>query len=76
MSLNQIKSEALYNDRSQPETNRIGKNGLSPSGNDFLKMMVAQVQNQNPLNPTDGTQYLSQLGMMSAVQSLEASRPG
>lgn len=76
MSLNQIKSEALYSDRSQPETNRVGKNGLSPSGNDFLKMMVACVQNQNPLNPTDGTQYLSQLGMMSAVQSLEGLKAG
>ncbi|MGL4925301.1 MAG: flagellar hook assembly protein FlgD [Plesiomonas shigelloides] len=49
----------------------VSKNGVDPSKNDFMAMMVAQIRNQNPLNPMDGTQYLTQLGMMSAVSSLE-----
>ncbi|EMD1178574.1 flagellar biosynthesis protein FlgD [Vibrio harveyi] len=76
MSLPQIKAEALYQDSASPASNRVGSNGLTPTGNDFLTMMVAQIQNQNPLDPTDGTEYLSQLGMMSAVQSLEGVKKG
>lgn len=74
MSLAQVTSAAQYTEKSPQQ--QVAKNGSQPSGNDFLTMMVAQVQNQNPLNPTDGTQYLTQLGMMSAVESLEALKTG
>ncbi|WP_045834923.1 flagellar hook assembly protein FlgD [Hyphomicrobium sp. 99] len=36
--------------------------------NDFLKLMVAQLQNQDPLNPTDSTQYMSQIAQFSSVE--------
>lgn len=51
----------------------ISANGQSASGmNDmFLKLLVAQVQNQDPLNPTDGTEYVGQLAQLSQVQSME-----
>ncbi|MFV0575304.1 MAG: flagellar hook assembly protein FlgD [Vibrio sp.] len=39
--------------------------------NEFLTLMVAQVQNQDPLNPADGTEYVSQLAQFSQVQSTE-----
>ncbi|QWK97165.1 hypothetical protein JV213_00160, partial [Plesiomonas shigelloides] len=54
----------------------VSKNGMNPNKNDFMTMMVAQIRNQNPLNPMDGTQYLTQLGMMSAVSSLEDVKTG
>jgi flagellar basal-body rod modification protein FlgD len=34
----------------------------------FLKLLVTQAQNQDPTNPTDSTQYLSQLASFSAVE--------
>ena len=34
----------------------------------FLKLLVAQAQNQDPTNPTDSTQYLSQLASFSSVE--------
>lgn len=76
MSLAQVRSESLYSHQSVASETQVGANGMNPSSNDFLTMMVAQVQNQNPLNPTDGTQYLTQLGMMSAVESLESVKVG
>lgn len=76
MSLPQVRSEALYSNPGMASERQVGVNGMNPSSNDFLTMMVAQVQNQNPLNPTDGTQYLTQLGMMSAVESLESVKVG
>jgi len=39
--------------------------------NEFLTLMVAQIQNQDPLNPTDGTEYVSQLAQFSQVESSE-----
>lgn len=34
----------------------------------FLKLLVAQMQNQDPLNPTDATEQLSQLASFSNVE--------
>ncbi|KDM92221.1 flagellar hook assembly protein FlgD [Photobacterium galatheae] len=39
--------------------------------NEFLTLMVAQIQNQDPLNPLDGTEYVGQLAQFSQVQSTE-----
>ena len=36
--------------------------------NSFLKLLVQQLQNQDPTNPTDPTQYLSQLASFSNVE--------
>jgi flagellar basal-body rod modification protein FlgD len=36
----------------------------------FLQLLVAQIKNQNPLNPTDGTQFLSQLAQFSELEQM------
>lgn len=58
----------------------IASNGDSTSAfglrNEFLTMMVAQVQNQDPLNPLDGTEYVSQLAQFSMVEGVEYLRQG
>jgi flagellar basal-body rod modification protein FlgD len=36
----------------------------------FLQLLVAQVKNQNPMNPTDGVQFLSQLAQFTQVEQL------
>jgi flagellar basal-body rod modification protein FlgD len=38
--------------------------------NDFLTLMTAQLQNQDPLNPTDSNQFLSQLSQLSTVEGI------
>ncbi|MFM2664103.1 flagellar hook capping FlgD N-terminal domain-containing protein [Vibrio mediterranei] len=39
--------------------------------NEFITLMVAQIENQDPLNPTDGTEYVAQLAQFSQVESTE-----
>jgi flagellar basal-body rod modification protein FlgD len=34
----------------------------------FLKLLVAQLRNQDPLNPTDGVQFLTQLTQFSSLE--------
>ena len=36
--------------------------------NDFLKLMMDQLQNQDPLNPSDPTQYMSELASFSSLE--------
>jgi flagellar basal-body rod modification protein FlgD len=37
---------------------------------DFLTLMTAQLQNQDPLNPTDSNQFLAQLSELSTVEGI------
>jgi flagellar basal-body rod modification protein FlgD len=37
--------------------------------NDFLQLMMDQLQNQDPLNPSDPTQYMSELAQFSSLQT-------
>ena len=38
---------------------------------EFLKMLVAQLKNQNPLNPLDGTEFTAQLAQFSSLEQLQ-----
>ena len=36
----------------------------------FLKLLVTQLKNQDPLNPADGTQFLTQLAQFSELEQV------
>jgi len=36
----------------------------------FLKLLVSQIQHQDPLNPSDGVQFLTQLTSFSQLEQL------
>ena len=36
----------------------------------FLQLLVAQLQNQDPLNPMDGTQFVTQLAQFSELEQM------
>ena len=36
----------------------------------FLKLLVTQIKNQDPLNPADGTQFLTQLAQFSELEQM------
>jgi len=38
------------------------------SKNMFLQLLVAQIRNQDPLNPADGMQYLTQLAQFTQLE--------
>src|SRR4051812_28542890 len=38
----------------------------------FLKLMVEQLRHQDPMNPTDGNEWLSQMAQFNSVEKLGA----
>jgi flagellar basal-body rod modification protein FlgD len=37
---------------------------------EFLKLLVAQIQNQDPMNPMDNQQFVAQLATFSSLEQL------
>lgn len=44
--------------------------GAPPSKELFLQLLVAQIKNQDPLNPTDSVQFVSQLAQFSELEQI------
>jgi flagellar basal-body rod modification protein FlgD len=47
-----------------------GVAGTTLGGTDFLTLMLAQLQNQDPTSPVDSNEFLSQLASLSEVQGI------
>jgi flagellar basal-body rod modification protein FlgD len=44
--------------------------------NQFLQLLVAQLQNQDPLNPVDNQQFITQLATFSSLEQLVSINQG
>src|ERR1700704_2060293 len=53
-----------------PATTQIGANANNPQMNQFLTLLTAQLKNQDPMKPTDPTQFVAQLAQFSTVEQL------
>src|SRR5690606_17641559 len=69
MSVNGVSTQS----GTTPYDSGVTANDNTAAGmnNLFMQLLVAQIQNQDPLNPTDGTEYVSQLAQLTQVQSME-----
>jgi flagellar basal-body rod modification protein FlgD len=63
-------ASALSTLSSTPATTQVGTNANNPQMNQFLTLLVAQLQNQDPMQPTDPTQFVAQLAQFSTVEQL------
>jgi flagellar basal-body rod modification protein FlgD len=52
-----------------PSPNKIQTTKSALNANDFIKMMVTQLQNQDPLNPDKNSELLSQMSQIGQLQS-------
>lgn len=57
-------------EQSQPRT--LPTNGNGMGRDEFLKLLVAQMKHQDPLNPMDGKDMVAQLATFSSVEQLIA----
>jgi flagellar basal-body rod modification protein FlgD len=53
-------------------TGTSGTSGTDQMNQDmFLKLMVAQLKNQDPMNPTDSSQFLAQSAQFTSLEKLD-----
>lgn len=55
----------------QPGTADATKKKSALGQDDFLKLMLAQIQGQSPLNPQDNAQFIGQMAQFSTVSGLQ-----
>ncbi|HUI77695.1 MAG TPA: flagellar hook capping FlgD N-terminal domain-containing protein [Bryobacteraceae bacterium] len=57
---------------SQTSTTGTSQSSAAPAApvteNMFLQLLVAQLQNQDPMNPTDSTQFVTQLAQFQQME--------
>ncbi len=56
---------------SSASTASSGTGAAAISKDDFLKILVAQLQHQDPLNPTDANEFVSELSQLTQVEMLQ-----
>jgi len=61
-------NEQIVNSLNQARTKTDATQGLEDR---FLKLLIAQMQNQDPLNPLDNAQVTSQLAQISTVSGID-----
>jgi flagellar basal-body rod modification protein FlgD len=65
-----IDPTASANSASDVAAAAANATGNVTNTNTFLKLLVAQIKNQDPLNPTDGVQFVSQLAQFSELEQV------
>lgn len=64
----QIAGTTQVTDPSQPTNASLSKDKLDADYQSFLKLLIAQVSNQDPLEPMDSTTFVSQLAQLTQVE--------
>jgi flagellar basal-body rod modification protein FlgD len=52
-----------------PRTAPSSDSGSQVTKDEFLQLLVEQIKNQDPLNPSDGVQFLSQLAQFQQLEN-------
>jgi flagellar basal-body rod modification protein FlgD len=67
--LDQLQKTASSSSTSTSTTSTTGTASLGKDS--FLQLLVTQMKNQNPLDPQDNTQFVSQLAQFSSLESMQ-----
>ncbi len=72
MGLTADVTNGVLNYKASEETTSTEKKGSSELGKDaFLQLLVCQMQNQDPLEPSSDTEFVSQLAQFSSLEQLQ-----
>ncbi len=63
-TIEQIIESQAQKAQSTRNTGELGKD-------DFLKLLITQVQNQDPLNPTSDTDFIAQMAQFSSLEQMQ-----
>ena len=72
-SIGGIFGNSNTSNNSSSTSNNTTVNGM-PTESTFLQLLVAQLKYQDPTNPTDSTQFVSQLAQFSELEQVMGIR--
>lgn len=74
MDISAMKFGEIARSLGGPQTNYYGRQatGSNLDMNSFLRLLAAQFANQDMMNPTDNTQFISELAQFSSLQAMSA----
>lgn len=75
-SLTEFASLGASTAAGNPSSAPTGASQDLVSSQQFLELLVAQIQNQNPLEPLDGTEYVTQLAEFAGLEQLTQVNSG
>lgn len=67
---------AMRNETTQVQAQQARTTGLQNNSNMFLTLMLKQLENQDPTEPMDNTQWLSQLAQYSSLEQMTQMNSG
>lgn len=73
---NAAQSNSTAGTQSATPANPLDPTGSLTNENTFLQLLVAQIQNQDPLNPSDSIQFIGQLVQFSQLEQLLSINQG
>jgi flagellar basal-body rod modification protein FlgD len=66
-TLDRISSSSV--NTPDPASPKAATDNSQVTKNMFLQLLVSQIKNQDPLNPTDGVQFLTQLAQFQQLEN-------
>lgn len=72
MAISNVTTNSLLDDLSiSAKQKDSGKDTIAADKNMFMKLLLAQIKNQNPLNPADQTEFVAQLAQFSTLEGIQ-----
>ena len=71
MAINSVEANSVLNDlafKNQPESE---KSEAQSDKDMFMRLLLAQIENQDPLKPTDQTDFVAQLAQFSSLEGIQ-----
>jgi flagellar basal-body rod modification protein FlgD len=56
----------------QPSKVQTDDDPNSLGSEDFMELLITQIQNQDPMNPMDNTEFISQMAEFSALEEMQS----
>jgi len=71
VNLNEVLTASGVGTPTKKNTDTVSKTGNDTLGKDaFLQLLVTQMQNQNPLDPQDNSEFVAQLAQFSSLEGI------
>ena len=71
MTISNVEANSVLNDLSIRNRSESEKSESQADKDMFMRLLLAQIENQDPLKPTDQTDFVAQLAQFSSLEGIQ-----